>query len=726
MCMDEYVADYTYEKSISCISENGSVCCAIDKDRVAIVAYGNIRVWNTNTLTVVKEVEYTAETTITAISAFLTGTEEIGFLVGHDNGIVVHIEENGETVSGFRETTKKIAGIVSNKNIGVSFTAGSFSVYDICTESVLHTVAMDIVVSNVSICGPYVVVGSDKGILHKYSIDSLCKGCTDSEVFSLSAQPVCLAFQEKEELWVLQAECLTRVSDSRRIDIKHRVFSAVVGQEEGVLFTKDTKSNYRALRIGAAEDSTTPKLEEVFSFRQTRPVSAIGIAGSYPVLVFADNGVGVYRSAEDSMCTDAGRENLLGLAEAQGVVLGATQNEARIFGRAHSKEELEAKAVSLSLFEEESITCITSQNGSFYIGKENGSVSVKTPLGEETQLLELSSSPITSISALPNGTLAISTDSRVILRYGTEQDEIAYEDEVLCTKLSHDGSLVFSSLADSTVKVHKIDGEHLLTFFGHAVPVVDIEVCTDTQTVFTLGGDKLVKVWGLRHGECRKTLNPGDPTGILLHNNLLLVSTARGLVYYLKDTLVKVKQVEYPSGKKRGTAGQNRLVVCGYYLLSIRERSVSLFKEGEYGTSPEEQAHKEENARDAEEIVREKKIFRLSAIEQLEEAIENDSAEQMYLAIQRLPKTDLHTAIDMMNTQVKDKFFSLLQTLLSGEYNPLFMSWAVSHLLKTGYAENDIHSSQAQIRKKLREYSREARANSVAMQWLSPEDSGMY
>lgn len=711
--MDEYVADYTYQQGISCISENGSWCCRIDDDRVGVVTYEKVAVWNVRTLSAVGQVDYSAKSSITALSAPVSAAGEVSFIIGHENGMVVHLDEQGESLSGYRETTKKIIGVVTNRDIAVSFTTHSFTVYDLHTETVILTVPLTLVVSNVSICDGVLVVGSDKGVVHQYLIANLVRGNPESDTTALSAQPVVLSLADQGEIWVVQLESATRLSDRRRVELKHRIAAAAT--DRGLVFTRDTKNKYRLWRISEAG------LAEDYSFKQSRPVASVCLAGASPVLAFADNGLGVYRGAEDASFADAGRDNLIGLAECGGVVLGITPTEGRVFGRVVSKEELAAKNVSLALFEEDSakMTCLIAQSGNFYLGKDNGTISVRSPLGEEIQLLTLSASPITSVSRLPSGMMAVATDNRVILCTGHERDEIIYDDEVLCTKLSPDGTLILASLADNTVKVHKIDGEHLLTLFGHSVPVVAIELCLEQAVVVTLGGDKLVKVWGLRHGECRKTLNPGDPTGILLHDNLLLVSTAYGLIYYLKETLTKVKRVEYPAGKKRGTAGAGRLVVSGYHLLTIRERSVALFQEGEFGTSPEEQARLEEDSRELAEIAQEKKIFKLSVIEQLEEAIDNNQPNEVCRAIEQLPRADLHTAIEMMNTQTRDQFGAILQQLLSGDYHPLFMSWALTYLIKTGYANEAVQASREAVRQKLRQYSRETRANSTAIQWIA-------
>jgi len=738
--MDEYIADYTYKESVSCLSETSSISCAIDRKRIVVVAYEKIRIWNVETLSVERTVNYTAENGLKSKITAICGVEEGGetlLMVGHENGVVRCIDTNGEERSGYREHMRRVFQIVSYGGLCVSCTTGGFTAYDMRTESVLLTVHLDLVISSVRVLEDVLLVCTEKGIVHKYKVEDVFNRVADSEVVASIDQPILDSFAKDGAVYVVHPECVVNLETGRRVDVRHRISHVRTGN--GHILTKDTKNRCRVFRI----DGTAVVEERIF--RAKRPLCAMELAGSSAVLVFADNGISVYSEKEkrktkagaeteaepememeERAVVEGGADNLVGICAGGGVVFGITEKEGKVFGRVETKEKMDMKEIAISVFEDEGMCCMATDGEVFYVGKEDGTVVVRNKAGAEVRRLKAGPERVASLDVLGKQMMAVGSGAKVgILMQSGERDEIGYEDEVVCTKFSKDGGLILTSLADNTVKVHKIDGEHVLTLFGHSVPVVDIEVCMEREAVYTLGGDKLVKIWGLRHGECRRTLNPGEPTGIRLHENLLIVSTADGLVYYHKDTLRKIKRVVYGAGKRRGTAGQNRIAIAGYNLFAIRERSVAHFEEGEYGTTPEQQEALEREEREIEEISKEKKVLRIDEIGRLEKAIEENSAGGAKEALERLTHGDVKEAVGMMNNEAKEKFWRLLVAISKEPHSALTFSWALGSLVRSEFRAEGMEGLVEEARKKIRAASRRSLANRTALIWNCEEQEAM-
>ncbi|OAG32305.1 hypothetical protein NEDG_02056 [Nematocida displodere] len=746
--MDEYIADYGYAGSISCISENESVCARIDEKYAVVTAYEKIIIWDVETLSIAKCIRYTGKSAISAIGVVRAsgdgagggaGYKDVSFVVGHANGVVVHLSLEGEEIAGHREHRKKVVGVATSQTIGISYTTNGFVVYDASTESVIIELSLELSISAVSICGDKVFVGSDKGVVHVYMLEELLKGTSECKVINVGVigsngcvMGVVAVQDARNSYFAILPETLIPIdigedvgedmaasrgvaagegaknlnTKPKPVAINHRI--AKLDADGSNLVTKDTKNKYHLLKV------TKEGLSQTDAFKTSRPIKDVLAMGPFGLLVFADNGLSLYRESEVYTTTDGGRENLVGLCANDQVILGITESEGRLFGRIEKESgSVEPKETSISLFDDEKMSAIASDGTYFYIGRGDGSISVRDTMGLEVRKVAVSSSPILSLDRAKE-IMAVASEQKVFVCIGSEIDEIEYNDEVVCVRLSKDGSLVVAALADNTVKVHKIDGEHVLTLYGHSVPVTAIEISLELGLIYTLGGDKLIKVWGVRHGDCRKTLSPGDPTGFLLVQNTLVVSTAYGMIYYLADALTKAKKIEYVTGKKRGTSGSNRVLSVGLSLFMVRERSVSHFEEGEYGVIPEEEQRKEDEEREAEEIGKERRIYKVDNVALLEEALEEGNVPKIYNSLISLSKTDIEKTVDMMNTETREVLTAALDKILEQDYNPLLVGWTLAQLSKSSHLPG---GTRAAVRQKIRSHTRTLMSNRAALIW---------
>ncbi|KAI5164209.1 hypothetical protein NEAUS04_2029 [Nematocida ausubeli] len=734
--MNEYIANYKYTKSISCIGESASVSARINENKIVSVAYENILVWNVDTLSIEYALNYSpnSPTAVSAIGA--VPGEETRFIIGHVDGVVRCIDQEGSELFGFREHLKKIIGIDSTTEIAVVYSVSAFTVIDLRIESVLCTINISIPIRVVKIVNSQIHIGTEQGIVHTYKITDLFNKLEDPDIITLSGNRILDFLVTSDALYAILPECIVNVETKAELKLNHRITH--VATEGEYIFARDTKSKYHWMCI------TEGNIVEKGQFKSTRPVTSLQVFCNKAVALFADNGISVYRGNDYITSVEGGRDNLIAVVVNSGSVLGITETEGKLFAVAPETDALDTLDIARVLFEDTGMKCISVHNGKYYIGRKDGNISVRNIHGEEMQVINVSEDAIVSLD-VKDALIAASTGNRVILLErranlglsekakkdksvcaeaytpeAFEVDELEYEDEVICVRVSQDCALVFASLADSTVKVHKIDGTKVLSLYGHSVPVVDMCICMEKDLLYTLGGDKLVKVWGLRHGECRKTLNPIDPSGIYLQNNLLIVSTGYGLVYYLRETFEKVKQIEYLTGKTRAVPGQNRIAIIDRHMLVTRERAISLFTEGDYSTTLFEERSLAEKAAEIKELTADKKIYRISALEELEVALEEDNSSHIYAALKRLPKTDIEKVIDLMNAEMHEKLVTALSEVPADD-NPLVMGWALGRLLQKTQRTDALLTLQQKLRVELRKQARLCMANRAAIQWSIQE-----
>ena len=73
----------------------------------------------------------------------------------------------------------------------------------------------------------------------------------------------------------------------------------------------------------------------------------------------------------------------------------------------------------------------------------------------------------------------------------TQTRVLSLNDDVLSVCFSPDGRLVAAALLDSTIKVHFVDSFKLfLTLYGHALPVLSIDISSDSNLLISASGTR--------------------------------------------------------------------------------------------------------------------------------------------------------------------------------------------------------------------------------------------
>lgn len=182
--------------------------------------------------------------------------------------------------------------------------------------------------------------------------------------------------------------------------------------------------------------------------------------------------------------------------------------------------------------------CVTWLPGDRYVlvGCKDGTLhTFDVPAGLAVETLEAHAGPIWSCVVHPDGQGAVTCSADKEVRFWEfemvqpeAQDEgegapgaphlalvhtrtLKVADDVLCARFSPNGKLLAISLLDNTVKVFYADTlKFFLSFYGHKLPVLALDISDDSKLCVTCSADKNVKIWGLDFGDCHKSLFAHD------------------------------------------------------------------------------------------------------------------------------------------------------------------------------------------------------------------------
>ncbi|EWC44934.1 hypothetical protein DRE_00993 [Drechslerella stenobrocha 248] len=171
-------------------------------------------------------------------------------------------------------------------------------------------------------------------------------------------------------------------------------------------------------------------------------------------------------------------------------------------------------------------------------------------------------------------------------------------DDILSLRFTPSGQLLAVALLDNTVKVFFTDSLKLLhNLYGHKLPVLAMDISSDSKLIVTSSADKNVRLWGLDFGDCHKSffahtdsvMSVGfEKTG----HNFFSASKDRMLKYWDGDKFENIMKMEGHFGEVWALAvskgrGEQLVVSAGH------DRSIRIWEETDDQIFLEEEREKE-------------------------------------------------------------------------------------------------------------------------------------
>lgn len=92
-----------------------------------------------------------------------------------------------------------------------------------------------------------------------------------------------------------------------------------------------------------------------------------------------------------------------------------------------------------------------------------------------------------------------------------EKNCLDLEDSVLCVRLSKNNKYIAAALLNNTVKIFFSDTfKFYLSLYGHNLPVLTMDISSDSTLIITGSADRNVKIWGMDFGDCHRSLFAHD------------------------------------------------------------------------------------------------------------------------------------------------------------------------------------------------------------------------
>ncbi|ETO06600.1 WD repeat-containing protein [Reticulomyxa filosa] len=194
------------------------------------------------------------------------------------------------------------------------------------------------------------------------------------------------------------------------------------------------------------------------------------------------------------------------------------------------------------------------------------------------------------------------------------------QDEALCVKYSPDGKFIVVSLLDCTIQLFNAQTlKFHLTLYGHKLPTFTLDISSDSQLLISGSADKNIKIWGINHGDCHKS--------IFAHSDSIMGLRFVPKTHYFfscgKDRIIKYwdgdkfRKIQEFSNSHKNEVWDIAINSTGQLLCSgSGDRSISLWMESDEPLFPLEEERKELESKFDENLDNEDKFDRKpSAIE---------------------------------------------------------------------------------------------------------------
>ncbi|KAF3923013.1 Beta-TrCP [Dactylellina cionopaga] len=171
-------------------------------------------------------------------------------------------------------------------------------------------------------------------------------------------------------------------------------------------------------------------------------------------------------------------------------------------------------------------------------------------------------------------------------------------DDILSLRFTPNGQLLAVALLDNTVKVFFTDSLKLLhNLYGHKLPVLAMDVSSDSKLIVTSSADKNIRLWGLDFGDCHKSFFAHTDSVMAVGfektgHNFFSASKDRMLKYWDGDKFENIMKMEGHFGEVWALAvskGRREQVVVS----AGHDKSIRIWEETDDQIFLEEEREKE-------------------------------------------------------------------------------------------------------------------------------------
>ncbi len=137
----------------------------------------------------------------------------------------------------------------------------------------------------------------------------------------------------------------------------------------------------------------------------------------------------------------------------------------------------------------------------------------------------------------------------------TLKKSVKLQDEVLCVVSSANGKYLAASLLDNTIQIFFFDTmKFYLTLFGHKLPAFGMDISSDSTLLVSGSADKNIKIWGIDHGDCKKSLFAHSDSimqiKFVINTHYFYSCSKDGLIkYWDADKFRKIQEIHGHNGE---------------------------------------------------------------------------------------------------------------------------------------------------------------------------------
>ena len=273
-------------------------------------------------------------------------------------------------------------------------------------------------------------------------------------------------------------------------------------------------------------------------------------------------------------------------------------------------------------------TCFEIFANFLIIGTSEGLVLIDRKFNEIKETLYLGK--IASISA-SDSYLAVSVADKVIFydKQFQEINTLSTPENVIYSLLLND-CFICSCFDNKIYQFTWPSLEIKITLYGHALPVRSFSVSSDQKLLVSCGADKLVKLWGLEFGDCRKSF-VGDCRNVRFLNETLFMFGDKQLQYFNYFEKLKCYKIFNPELICPGTD----------YLIASSDRGLALLTMNKYEyVKEEESSEMEQLAIKNIASVRDYDSF-LDHIQRLEESFNDSNIKMLFHFLEKMDFNEL-------------------------------------------------------------------------------------